>query len=115
MEIIHIFSFIIFVLAPGGQDSLFTRFLNYFDMLDLADLQLWDGDEGDHHGGDGCETWFTHQAEVVRQFAEQLNVTEAWIREDYQEMNELLIKFFHGTVSVVFTRVKLTILIFDAY
>ena len=84
-------------------------------MLDLTDLQLWDGEEGDRHGGAGCETWFTHQAEIVKQFAEQLNVTEAWIREDYQEMNELLIKYFHGTVSVVFTSVQWSILAFDLY
>ncbi len=72
-------------------------------MLDLTDLQLWDVGEGDNYVGQGCKTWFSHQAEVVCHFAENLNVTESWIREDYQELNELLITFFHGTVSICFT------------
>lgn len=64
----------------------------------MSDLQLWDGDEADQHGGEGCQTWFTYQAEVVRQFAEEINITQDWIREDYQEMAELLIIYFHGRV-----------------
>ena len=84
------------ILAPGGEDSLFTSFKNCFATLDPTDLRLF---EDEQYVGAGCGTWFTHQAGVVREFAEQLNVTEEWIREDYQEMNELLIVFFHGTVS----------------
>ena len=35
----------------------------------------------------------------LKYFAENLNITETWIREDYQEMNELLIIFFGGRVQ----------------
>ena len=94
---------IISISAPGGEDSLFTRYSRFFDRLDLGNLLLWDGDAADQlpNGVPGCETWFTHQARIVCQFAEHLNTTEDWIREDYQEMNELLIKFFRVTVSII--------------
>ena len=70
-------------------------------MLDRTDLLLWDGDKADQHGGQGDETWFTLQARAVRDFAEHLNITEDWIKGDYQEMNELLITFFRGVVSTI--------------
>ena len=68
------------IAAPGGEDSLFTRYGRFFDRLDLQSLLLWDGDAADQlqNGVPGCETWFTHQARIVCQFAEHLNTTEDW-------------------------------------
>ena len=86
-------------MAPGGEDSLFNRYAKYFNMLDSTDFELWQGEVGDKHAGDSCITWFSFQAEVVKVFAEILNINEDWIREDYQEMNELLIVFFGGQVQ----------------
>lgn len=80
---------------------MFARYQQYFVNLDLGDLSQWDGDVGDGGDVEGCETWFTYQARQVLHFADQLNQTEEWIREDYQEMAELLIVFFHGRVSSV--------------
>ena len=66
----------------------------------MTDLQLWDREAADLHNGQGCSTWFTYQAGIVRKFAEELNVDAEWLREDYREMCELLIVFFRGTVSI---------------
>lgn len=84
------------LLAPGGEDSLFKQFKDIFPTLDVDDLQLF---EDDHYVGLGCKTWFSYQSEVIRNYCEQLNITQDWVREDYRELNELLIIFFHGTVS----------------
>ena len=84
--------------APGGADTMFKKFANYFDVLDLNNLSMWEGNEADQPAGATCVTWFTHQAIVVKEFAQELNESEEWIREDYQELNELLIIYFGGTV-----------------
>ena len=76
---------------PGGEDPLFKRFENHFDFIDLDDLKFWDGNTNGNN-------WFSQQANNVRVFAENLNVSESWIREDYQELNELLIAYFGGVV-----------------
>jgi hypothetical protein len=52
-----------------------------FGMLDLDNLLLWQGDPN----GD---TWLSRQADAVKTFAENINITQSWIREDYQEMAE---------------------------
>ena len=74
---------------PGGEDPLFKRFQKFFDYLDLDNLKFWQPDRADN-------AWFTEQAEVVRSFAEDMNINQRWIREDYQEMEELLIVYFKG-------------------
>ena len=53
---------------------------------------MWEGDPR------GNDTWFSQQAEIVRTFAENVNASQSWIREDYQEMAELLIVYFEGVV-----------------
>ena len=77
---------------------------DYLEAMDISPevhpFRLWEGDVSDElpDGTHGCETWFSQQSRQICEFAEQLNISEVWIREDYQEMNELLITFFHGTV-----------------
>ena len=65
-------------LKPGGEDPLFKRFEEHFDFLDLDNLIVWEDD--------GSDPWFTEQANVVKRFAEDLNTSQDWIREDYQEL-----------------------------
>ena len=77
---------------PGGEDPLFKRFQTFFDYLDLDDLKMWEGDPR------GNDTWLSQQAEIARTFAENVNASKSWIREDYQEMAELLIVYFEGVV-----------------
>ena len=59
--------------------------MNYFKMIDQNDLKLWEPLEADSYqttGAHGCETWFSYQARVVRDFAEIFNTTLKWVRED---------------------------------
>ena len=50
-----------------------------------------EADRNQFTGAEGSETWFSYQAWVMRVFAETLNTTQTWVREDYREMCELLI------------------------
>ena len=86
-------------VAPGGKDPMLTRFANYFPMLDLEDLKLYEPLEADQHlaaGTPGCETWFSYQARYILQWAVQVNRALTWLREDNRQQLELLIVFFRG-------------------
>ena len=81
-------------ITPEEMNPILTRFQNYFSAIQHDIFQRFKPLEADRNqftGAEGSETWFSYQAWVMRVFAETLNTTQTWVREDYREMCELLI------------------------
>ena len=89
---------------PGPTDKLFKKFRDRFPGInvDVDDLHLWQWPDMSRP-----HTFVVARALEVREFLKEHLLTEAFGRDDYRELCELIIKYLGGQVGYVFVLLRL--------